>query len=269
MRAGSRARRVPGMTPVQRPRPGPRRGSSCLSSSTAPTSSTPGRPRRRLTRWRRRGRGQLPLGLRRQPLSRLLLPAGQRQHRPPAPQGRRGDPGAGGSAVHHRAAARQRRALRGGAADRRGRARRAGQGVLHQRRRRRDRERRAHGTAAHRPAQGAHHLPQLSRQHDDRRPDDRRPAPLAQRRRRDGHRPLLRALPLPLAVLVDQPGAGVRARARAPRAGRRVRGAGDHRRHRPRVDPRHGGRPRAARRLPRRRARDLRPRAASSTSPTR
>ena len=75
-------------------------------------------------------------------------------------------------------------------------------------------------------------LSQLSRQHDDGHPDDRRPAALAERRRRDGDRPLLRALPLPLAVLVDQPGAGVRARSRAPRAGRRVRGA---RRRSPRI----------------------------------
>ena len=58
----------------------------------------------------------------------------------------------------------------------------------------------------------------------------------------------------------DSARAGVRARARAPRAGRRVRGAGDDRRARPRVDPRHGRHPRAAGRLPRRRARDLRPR---------
>ena len=36
-------------------------------------------------------------------------PAGQHQHRPPAPEGRRGDPGAGRPAVHRRAAARQRR----------------------------------------------------------------------------------------------------------------------------------------------------------------
>ena len=37
----------------------------------------------------------------------------------------------------------------------------------------------------------------------DRDPDDRRPAPLAQRRRRHRRRALLRSLPLPLAVLVD------------------------------------------------------------------
>ena len=43
----------------------------------------------------RRRRGLVLLGLRRQPLPRLLLAAGQHQHRPPAPQGRRGDPGAG------------------------------------------------------------------------------------------------------------------------------------------------------------------------------
>ena len=39
--------------------------------------------------------GQPLLGLRGQPLPRLLQPARQRQHRPPAPEARRGDPGAG------------------------------------------------------------------------------------------------------------------------------------------------------------------------------
>ena len=199
------------------------------------------------------------LGLRRQPLPRLLLAAGQRQHRPPAPQGGRRDPGAGRPAVHHRAAARQRPALRGGPADRRAGTRRAGEGVLHQRRRRRDRERGPDGPAAHRPAQGAHDVPQLPRQHGHRDPDDRRPAPLGQRRRRDRRRALLRALRLPVAVLVGVGGAGVRAGAGAPRAGGRVRrprhdrgaGARDH--------SRYGGHPRPAGRLPGRRPRDLRP----------
>ena len=46
-------------------------------------------------------------------------PAGQRQHRLPAPEAGRGDPGARRHAAHDRAVVRQRRAQRGGPADRR------------------------------------------------------------------------------------------------------------------------------------------------------
>ena len=65
--------------------------------------------------------GLVLLGLRGQALPRLLLPAGQRQHRLPAPQAGRRDPGAGRPAVHDRARLRQRRPLRGGPAHRRAR----------------------------------------------------------------------------------------------------------------------------------------------------
>ena len=71
----------------------------------------PGRGRRR--------RGLVVLGRGRQPLPRLLLAARQPQHRPPAPAGRGRDQGAGRPAVHGRARLRQRRAGRGGPADRR------------------------------------------------------------------------------------------------------------------------------------------------------
>ena len=50
---------------------------------------------------------------------RLLQPAGQRQHRPPAPGRRRGDPGAGRDARHDRRRPRQPDPRRGGRAHRR------------------------------------------------------------------------------------------------------------------------------------------------------
>ena len=58
---------------------------------------------------RRRSRGLAVLGRRRATLPRLLEPAGQRQHRPPAPEAGRRDQGAGRPAVHGRAVPRQRR----------------------------------------------------------------------------------------------------------------------------------------------------------------
>ena len=59
------------------------------------------------------------LGRERSVVARLLQPARQRQHRPPAPQARGGDQGAGRQAVHGRPDPRQRRPQRGGPADRR------------------------------------------------------------------------------------------------------------------------------------------------------
>ena len=117
--------------------------------------------------------GLLHLGRRRKPPAGLRLSAGLHQHRPPAPQGRRGHPGAGGQAVHDCSAARQRRPLRGGAADRGAHSRRPEQDLLHQRRRRRQRARGADGATAHRPLQGAHALPLLPRRHRHRDQHDR------------------------------------------------------------------------------------------------
>ena len=73
-------------------------------------------------------------------------------------------------------------------------------GVLHQRRRRGQRERDPHGAPAHRPHEGARGLPQLPRcdGRDDR--DHRRSPPLAERGRAAGHRALLGAVPVPLRV---------------------------------------------------------------------
>ena len=144
-------------------------------------------------------------------------PAGQHQHRPPAPQGGRRDQGAG-----RRGCARSRPRY---ANDARSEAARLiaehapdgfEQGLLHQRRRRGDRARRADGPPAHRPAEGALDVPQLPRRHPDGDQPHRRPAPLGQRQRHGRHRALLRAVPLPLAVPRHHRGGGVRARADAP-----------------------------------------------------
>nr|WP_284289188.1 hypothetical protein [Angustibacter aerolatus] len=94
------------------------------------------------------------------PLLDLSSQAGEHQRRAPAPGRRARHPGAGRATVHHRAAARRRRPQRGRAAGHGARAGRAEQGVLHQRRRRGDRERGADGAAAHRAPQGAQPVPQ-------------------------------------------------------------------------------------------------------------
>ena len=78
--------------------------------------------------------GRLLLGLRREALPRLRLAARQRQHRAPAPEDRRGDQGAGGQAVHDRAADGERVALPPRPAARGGHAGRSLRLVLHQRR---------------------------------------------------------------------------------------------------------------------------------------
>ena len=154
-------------------------------------------------------RGQLVLGRGRQPLPRLLQPAGERQHRPPAPEARRRDPGAGGDAVHvapfHANEARSEAArliseVANLTADADVGWQGPRHGVLHQRRRRGDRERRPHGAAAHRPAQDPDHVPQLPRRH--RRGDhaDRRPAALAERAGDGRRRQVLGPLPVPQRV---------------------------------------------------------------------
>ena len=164
------------------------------------------------------GAGLVLPGLRRQALPRLLQPAGQRQHRLPAPEAGRGDPGAGRPAD----ARSSRRSPTTPAARPPGSSpsSRPGDlepGVLHQRRRRGDRERDAHGPAAHRPAQGARRLPQLPRRHRRRDHADRRPAPLGR------PSPAMPGVvhywgpyPYRSAFHADDRGGGVRARAAAP-----------------------------------------------------
>ena len=146
---------------------------------TAPMCSFPGRRRLRSIRCRSPGAPARTSGTTRQALSRLRLAAGQREHRLPAPEAGRGDHRAGRQIDHHLARVRQRGPQRSGPPDRRTRAGRPEQGVLHQRRRRGDRERDPHGPAAHRPAQGLRRLPQLPRRDRRRAHADRRPAALA------------------------------------------------------------------------------------------
>ena len=126
-------------------------------------------------------------------------------------------------------AARQRRPLGGGPADRRAHARRPEQDLLHQRRRRRRGARRADGPAAHRPLQGARALPLVPRRHRHRGQPHRRPAPLAQRLRQQRRGALLRAVPVPLVVPRRDRGAGDPARARTPGAADPAGGPVDHR----------------------------------------
>ena len=189
---------------------------------------------------RHQGRGLARLGPARPAAARLHLAAGLHQPGPPAPPHRVRDPGAGGVPVHGRSAARQRRALRGRPADREPHARRPRQGVLHQRRSRRQRARDPDGTAAHRADQGALDLPLLPRRHPPRGQRHRRPEALGQRPRRGRHGALLRAVPLPQRLPRDHRGRGVRARAGAP--GRRDRARGSRRR-----SPRSCSRPSPAR----------------------
>ena len=206
-------------------------------------------------------RGLVLLGLRRQPLPRLLLPAGQHQHRPPAPQGRRRDPGAGGEAVHHRARVRRRRTLRGRPAGRRAHPRRPRQDLLHQRRCGGGRERGPDGPAAHRPPQGAvsayrsYHgatSTAINLTGDPRRwPSDTASAGVVHFWGPFLYRSHFHA---------ETEAAGVRARPRAPGADHRLRGPADRSpRSSWRPSPGTAGDPGAAGRLPRRGPRDLRP----------
>ena len=185
-----------------------------------------------------RRRGSALLGLRRQALPRLRLAARQRQHRPPAPEDHPGDQGSGRQAVHDRPADGERVALGARPAARRGDARRSLRLVLHERRRRGQRERdqaRPHG---HRPPQGDRALPLLPRRHPRRRLADRRSAPLARRARDGGNRARVRPVHLPLPGRASRSVPGLHGRA-APRGDPPVRGCPHGRRDHPRDGHRH------------------------------
>ena len=194
-------------------------------------------------------------------LPRLLQPAGQRQHRLPAPEAGRRRSRAGGPAVTtiQPSFANDARS-RGGAADRRGRAGRPQPGLLHQRRRRGQRERASGwpgctpaGTRCSRPTAATTARPpaSIALTGDPRRwPNEPR---------HPGRRALLGALPLPLGLPRRPPRrrsasapcstCATRSCSRAPATDRR-----DH----PRDRRRHQRHPGAAGRLPRRRPRALR-----------
>ena len=192
----------------------------------------------------RLGAGLVLHRLRRQALPGLRLPAGQRQHRPPAPPARRGDPGVRRPADDRPALVRQRRAQRGGAVDRRVGTGRPEPGPVHQRRRGRGRERRPHRPAVHRPAEDPVHLSQLPRRHLRGDRADRRAAPLGVGAGGARQRALLGPVPVPLRVPLRQPGAGGRTGPRTPPRRDHGGGAGEHRRDHPgtgRGDQRHPG----------------------------
>ena len=163
-----------------------------------------------------RGRGSALLGLRRQALPGFRVAARQRQHRPSAPEDHPGDQGSGRQAVHDRAADGERVALAARPDAGRGDARRPLGLVLHERRRRGQRERdqaRPHG---HRPPQGDRALPLLPRRHPRRRLAHRRSAPLARRAGHGGHRARVRPVHLPLPRRASRSVPGLHGRA-APR----------------------------------------------------
>ena len=138
-------------------------------------------------------------------------------------------------------------------------ARRPEQGLLHQRRRRRQRARGPDGPAAHRPLQGADALPLVPRRHRHRDQHDRRPAPLAQRLRQQRRRALLRPVPLPQRSSTPPPRRRSASARWSTSSSDPARGAEHDRRDRARVDPRHGRHHGSAARLPGRRAGAVRP----------
>ena len=163
---------------------------------------------------RRAGRGQIFLGLRRQSLSRLCVAARQRLDRPLASEGDPGDQGSGRQARHDRAADGDRVALPAREAAGRGDAGRSDDVVLHERRRRGQRERDQAGALVHRAPQGDRALSQLSRRNGGRDHADRRPAAVAGRTRLARRGAHVRPLHLPLPGRAAPPVPGVLGRAR-------------------------------------------------------
>ena len=197
-------------------------------------------------------RGPVLLGLRRQALPRLRLAARQRQHRPPAPEDHRGDQGAGRQAVHDRPADGERVALgQLGRDARRGDARRPLGLVLHERRRRgereRDQARPAWSPAATRSSRATAPItaPPTA---PSRSPATRAAGPSS--RAWPGVVQCVRPVHLPLSRRPPRPVRRCAAARRPPRGDPRVRGRSHRRRDHPRDGRRHERHHRAARRLP-------------------
>ena len=206
------------------------------------------------------GRGRVVLGRGRQPLPRLLVAARQHQHRPPAPQAGGGHPGAGrpSCARSPRSTPTTPAARRPGsspswppatstwcssptAAPRPPRTPCAWPGCTPAATRCWPPTARYHGATA-----GSITLTGDPRRWPSEPGDARR-------------HPLLGAVPLPLAVPRHHRGRGVRAGAAAPRRHDHGRGPAHRGRHHPGDGGGHERHPRAARRLPRRRAGAVRP----------
>ena len=186
-----------------------------------------------------RGRRRRPplLGLRRQALPRLRLAARQRLDRLRASEADRGDQGAGREALHDRAADGDGATLTARAPARRGHAREPEDVVLHERRRRGERERDQGRPLGHRPPQDHRPLPQLPRRDGRRDHAHRRSAALARRAGAAGRRAHARPLHVPLPGRASRSVSRLHRRA-APRGDPPVRG----RAHRRRGDPRDGRR---------------------------
>ena len=209
--------------------------------------------RRRPDRDRSR-RGRLPLHARGRTDPRLQQPADVGQHRPRRSPGHRCDHGTGAQAAVRPARVRDRDPRPTRCQARRDPARRHGQGLLHARWRRGHRERDQVRSPCHRPLQGPRPVSRVSRGDDGGDDPDRRPATLGQRTRPgrsralSGHAPLGRGGAPPGRR--EPPGPRGRHPLRGP-AHDRGGVPRDHRR-----DERH---PHPARRVHRRRSRDLRP----------
>ena len=202
-------------------------------------------PGRRRSDSRRARQGHLLLDPGRQALHRLQQPVDVRQRRPRPPGDHQGDPGPGGVARLHQPVHGQRGPGPARRQARRDHARRHGRVLLHQRRRRGQRERHPHRPRGHRPPQDPGPLPLVPRRHR-RQPDaHRRSAPLGGRAGHSRRGPRAR----PVSRHGARLGHG-RAVAALPRRGDRARGPEAHRRLHPRDDQRHQRHPRAARRLP-------------------
>ena len=205
-----------------------------------------------------RGRGASFLGLRGQALSGLRLAARQRLDRPPAPEDHPGDQGPGRPALHDRPAARERVALDARPAARRSDPGRPVRLVLHERRRRGQRERREACAARHGPSQDHRALPLLPRCDEWLGHAHGRSSSLGGRAGHAGRRAHVRPVHVSLPGRPSRSVSGLHRRA-APRGDPRVRGGA----HRRRGDPRDGDgderRDPAPRRVPQGDPRGVRP----------
>ena len=162
-----------------------------------------------------------------QALPRLRLAARQRQHRSPAPADHSGDQGPGRPALHDRASDGERVPLPARADARRGDAGRPLRLVLHERRRRGERERGEARAPRDGPPQDHRPLPVVPRG-DERRGDaDRRSSPLGGRARDARRRADVRP------VHVSLPGRSSRSVSRSARARRTSRRSSSTRAHTP------------------------------------
>ena len=163
----------------------------------------------------RRRQGLPDVGRQGHDVPRLLVPAGQRQHRPPAPADDRGHQAAGRPLVHGRPEHGQRHAQRGRQADRRaGAGRRSTWCSSPTVGRKRSRTPPVWPRSTPVGIKVLSIVSQLPRQHNGCDQPDRRAAPVGQRAGHAGGRQVLRPVPLSLRVRRNHRAGGVRAGAR-------------------------------------------------------